>query len=48
MSVVRHLPMWLPSWVPGISIKRQAIRTRELIEEVMSTPLENLRDKKVN
>lgn len=46
--VVRHLPTRLPTCVPGVSIKRHALRTREHIGEVMSTPLENLRDKKVN
>ena len=45
--LVRYIPGWLPDWIPGVTTKRHAVRTRALIQEVMTIPLEALRDRKV-
>ena len=45
--LVRYIPGWLPDWIPGVTTKRHAVRTRALIQEVMTIPLEALRDRRV-
>ena len=47
-KTVRHLPLWLPSWVPGVAVKRHAFQTRDLMREIMDSPIESLKEKKVN
>ena len=44
---VRYVPTWLPSWVPGVSVKRYAQHVRAFMEEVMVAPIVELKRKKV-
>lgn len=45
---VRHIPPWLPLWFPGVAVKRHCLAARKLVSQVMSAPLDHLKEERVS
>lgn len=45
---VRHVPTWLPTWFPGVTVKHHALQLRDLLDEIKNVPVEELRAKRVS
>lgn len=48
VRLVRHVPTWLPTWFPGVTVKRHALQLRDLLDEIKNVPVEELRAKRVS
>lgn len=47
ITAVRHVPVWFPSWFPGVEVKRYTCHIGEMNEAVMNVPVEELKARRV-
>ena len=46
--IVRFVPVWFPTWFPGVSVLRHAAVVRKLNQEITNTPVKCIKEKKVD